>query len=195
MNKHISSGTLRRFASSVIIVVRGSARDVIIVVLASTVAATAYPVVFLWFIQFVNDPGQTSPYASGSPFTLAQVMAIFGAFGVAGGFSTYGSPGLRLNLRRVGVSYILSALGFSFLGMTMPILPLADEGTYSQTVLLVLTLGAFLVVAVTFYFGTLMLLISIGSLLAGDDEHEKRDECRGQDESCCRSSDNRPGAS
>ena len=80
----------------------------------------ASPVVF-WFLTFIGDPLEEIHYASGSPFTLAQVMAIFGAFGLAGGFSSYGDDALRLNLRRVGVVYLFSALGFAIFGMIFPI--------------------------------------------------------------------------
>ena len=151
--------TLRRFA-----------RDAIIMVSALTVGVVALFAVFLWFLQFLGDPEQTASYASGSPFTLAQVMAVFGAFGIAGGFSAYGSADLRSSLRQVGVLYILSALGFSLLGMMLPILPSADEGTSSHTYLEWATLGAFTVAAATFYWGTLVLLFSIGTLLTGDAE-------------------------
>ena len=48
-------------------------------------------------------------------------MAIFGAFGFAAGFSNYGSRALRSQLRRAGAMHIMSALGFSLLGMIFPI--------------------------------------------------------------------------
>ena len=153
--------TLRRFA-----------RDVIIMVSALTVGVVALLAVFFWFLQFLGDPEQTASYANGSPFTLAQVMAIFGAFGIAGGFSAYGSSDLRSSLRLVGVFYVLSALGFSLLGMMLPILLSADEGTSSHTYLAWATLGAFTMAAATFYGGTLVLLSSIGTLLTGDEEDE-----------------------
>ena len=72
-----------------------------------------------WLIVYLPNPNH--PYVGGSLFTLAQVMAIFGAFGFAAGFSKYGNSGLRSQLRSAGAFHILSALGFTLLGMVFPI--------------------------------------------------------------------------
>ena len=72
-----------------------------------------------WLLAYLPDPSH--PFVGGSIFTLAQVMAIFGAFGFAAGFSNYGRRGLRNQLRRAGALHIMSALGFSLLGMIFPI--------------------------------------------------------------------------
>ena len=83
------------------------------------VGAVAGYAVGFWLIAYLPDPSH--PYVGGSIFTLAQVMAIFGVFGFAAGFSNYGSRGLRNQLRRSGALHIMSALGFSLLGMIFPI--------------------------------------------------------------------------
>ena len=58
----------------------------IVTVLASAllgaIMALVYVGVFIWNVSFLTNPIVDNPYASGSPFTLAQVMAIFGAFGL-----------------------------------------------------------------------------------------------------------------
>lgn len=147
------------------------ARDVIIGLSAIMVGVIALSATTLWFLQFLGDPKQAASYASGSPFTLAQVMAIFGAFGIAGGFSNYGNQDLRSSLRLVGVFHILSALGFSLLGLMLPILPYTDGGTSSRTYVEWGIGGAFVVAAATFCCGTLGLLFSIGKLLTGGKEN------------------------
>ena len=81
-----------------------------------------------WLLAYLPDPSH--PYVGGSIFTLAQVMAIFGAFGFAAGFSNYGSRGLRCQLRRAGALHIMSALGFSLLGMIFPIS--TNETTWAE---------------------------------------------------------------
>lgn len=65
--------TLRRIASNAIIIFS-----------ATMVGGVALTTITLWFLQLFSDPGQAAYDLVGSPFTLAQVMAIFGAFGIAG---------------------------------------------------------------------------------------------------------------
>lgn len=142
--------------------------NTVTVISAPVVGVIALFAVSLWFLQFVGDPERTSSYAGGSPFTLAQVMAIFGAFGIAGGFSSVlGDLKLRSSLQRMGALYTLSALAFSLLGMLLPIVPSASGGT-SHTFLVWVTGAAFLVAAVTFVLGTMVLLLRIGELLTAD---------------------------
>lgn len=74
-------------------------------------------------------------------------------------------------MRLVGVFYVLSALGFSLLGMILPILLSSNEGISPPKYLEWVTLGAFAVAAVTFCWGTFVLLFSIGRLLTGDKEN------------------------
>ena len=54
-------------------------------ILIIVVGGFAIPAVFLWFLSFLG--AKENPLASGTPFTLAQVMAIFGGFGLVAGFS------------------------------------------------------------------------------------------------------------
>ena len=93
--------------------------DSVMSFLGVAIGVVAGYAVGFWLIAYLPDPDH--PYIGGSLFTLAQVMAIFGAFGFAAGFSKYGNPGLRTQLRRVGALHILSALGFSLLGMIFPV--------------------------------------------------------------------------
>ncbi len=148
------------------------ARNAIIGFSAMMVVVIAFSAIFLWFVQLFGDPEQATYDLVGSPFTLAQVMAIFGAFGIAGGFSTYGNSYLRSSLRLAGVFYILSALGFSLLGMMLPIFLSPNDGPSPPKYLEWVTLGAFGVAAVTFCWGTFVLLFSIGELLTGDKENQ-----------------------
>ncbi len=149
---------------------RKTTLNTVTVISAPAVGVIALFAISLWFLQFVGDPEQTSSYAGGSPFTLAQVMAILGAFGIAGGFSSVlDSSELKPSLQRVGALYTLSALAFSLLGMMLPIVPAASGGT-SHTFLVWVTGAAFLVAAVTFVLGTMELLVSIRKLLTADKE-------------------------
>ena len=81
-------------------------------------AVAGYAVGF-WLIPYLGDPDH--PYVGGSLFTLAQVMAIFGAFGIAAGFTNHVECRLRRSLRAAGALHIMSALGFTLLGMMLPI--------------------------------------------------------------------------
>ena len=124
--------------------------------LAALAAYVAIIGVLFWFVvYFTNIPNVS---ISGSPFTLAQVMAIFGGFGVAGGFSNYGDCGLRRELRLVGALHLLSALGFSLLGMISPIAIEAVAWGQSWTVpAFALLIGTALIVALGgFSVGTML---------------------------------------
>ena len=88
-------------------------------IVGSALGIVAGYAVGFWLLVYLPDPSH--PHIGGSLFTVAQVMAIFGAFGVAAGFSKYGNHGLGDQFRRAGALHIMSALGFSLLGMIFPI--------------------------------------------------------------------------
>ena len=103
-------------------------------------------------IPYLVDPDH--PYVVGSLFTLAQVMAIFGAFGMAAGFSNYVEFRLRRSLRAAGALHIMSALGFTLLGMMLPLSISEDMWRDHEVVLTVLNFVALAMAIMGFGFGT-----------------------------------------
>ena len=63
--------------------------DMAMSVLGAAIGMVAGYAVGFWLIPYLIDPNH--PYVGGSLFTLAQVMAIFGAFGIAAGLSNHDS--------------------------------------------------------------------------------------------------------
>ena len=94
--------------------------------LLGTLMALVYAGVFIWNLSFLTSPALGNPYDSGSPFTLAQVMAIFGAFGLAAGFSDRVERKLKQDMRRVAICHFVSALCFCLLGLLLPATPYAN---------------------------------------------------------------------
>ena len=88
--------------------------------LIGTIMALTYAGVFIWNLSILTDPILDNPYATGSPFTLAQVMAIFGAFGLAAGFSDRVEQELKVTMRRVAIYHFVSSLSFCLLGLLLP---------------------------------------------------------------------------
>ena len=99
-------------------------------ILIIVIGGFAIPAVFLWFLSFLG--AKDNPLASGTPFTLAQVMAIFGGFGLVAGFSDRVACDLRRPLRRMATLFLLSALHFCLMGMLLPALTVAEGGTASS---------------------------------------------------------------
>ena len=128
--------------------------------MVGAIAALAYPAAFFWIVAYLE--GEANPYATGTPFTLAQVMAIFGAFGLAGGFGSYGSLQLRHRLRLMATLYLLSALCFCIMGM---LLPVAATTTSASPLLTIAVLGSIVVAAVTFSLGTGLWAVLVFELL------------------------------
>ena len=126
--------------------------------------AAALGVVF-WLVVYASNNDQTD--IGGPLFTLAQVMAIFGGFGVAAGFSGNCESELKSQLRRVGALHLISALGFSLLGMTLPIS--SDEKIWADYgVVLGILNGVALVIAMTgFALGTTLWVGQLHKLLVG----------------------------
>ena len=122
--------------------------------LLGAIMALIYAGVFIWNLSVLTDPILDNPYAAGSPFTLAQVMAIFGAFGLAAGFSDRVQQKLRRDMRRVAIYHFVSALCFCLLGLLLPAIPYAEEGTAGYWLIVVAVLAAICGAAVSFAFGT-----------------------------------------
>ena len=129
--------------------------------LASVVTAGA---IAFWVSVFLVSPDH--PYIGGSVFTLAQVMAIFGAFGVAAAFSSYHDCELKLQLRRAGVLHLVSALGFTLWGLIFPISTYENVWARYENTLLILNGGAIFMGMVGFSWGTMMWVGQLPKLLA-----------------------------
>ena len=54
-------------------------------------------------------------------------MAIFGAFGLAAGFTDRIEAKLKRDMRRVAIYHLISALCFCLLGLLIPAIPYAAE--------------------------------------------------------------------
>ncbi len=135
----------------------------VLMIVIGAIAAFAIPAVFIWIATFIGDP--ESPLVGGTPFTLAQVMAIFGAFGLAGGFGSQGTAKFRRSLRLVATLFLISALCFSLLGMLFPGLASAEEGTTSTHVLVGALIGALALAGLAFLAGTVLWMSLVPELL------------------------------
>ncbi len=130
------------------------APTVVVAALLGTIMALVYVGVFIWNLSVIADPIRDNPYATGSPFTLAQVMAIFGAFGLAAGFSDRVEQKLRRDMRRVAIWHFVSAFCFCLLGLLLPAIPYAEEGTAAYWIIVAGILAAIGGAAVSFTCGT-----------------------------------------
>lgn len=138
------------------------------------VAVTFFAVLF-WIIAFAGE--RDSTYPVGTPFTLAQVAAIFGGFGLVAGFSGHRDSDLRQKMRLVGVLYILSALGFSLMGMLLPLSDSFSTGSSGLTSLIGWILAIdFSVVIISFTVGTFIWL-SLVKRLIGEDKPDIETGC------------------
>ena len=126
--------------------------DFVMSLLGAAIGTVAGYAVGFWLIPYLFDPDH--PYVGGSLFTLAQVMAIFGAFGVAAGFSNYVESRLRSSLRAAGALHIMSALGFTLLGMMLPVSTSEAMWRDHGDVLTVLNFVALAMAIMGFWFGT-----------------------------------------
>ena len=144
--------------------------DFIMSLVGAAIGTVAGYAVGFWLIPYLVDPGH--PYVGGSLFTLAQVMAIFGAFGVAAGFSNYVEFRLRSSLRAAGALHIMSALGFTLLGMMLPVSTSEAMWRDHGDVLTVLNFVALAMAIMGFWFGTTLWVSRFHRLLgigrAGD---------------------------
>ena len=144
--------------------------DMAMLALGVAIGAVAGYAVGFWLIPYLVDPDH--PYVGGSLFTLAQVMAIFGAFGMAAGFSNYVEFRLRSRLRGAGALHIMSALGFTLLGLMLPVS--TNEAIWRDHggVLTILNFVALAMAIMGFCFGTTLWVSQFHRLLgigrAGD---------------------------
>ena len=137
--------------------------DSVMSALGAAIGTVAGYAVGFWLIPYLGDPDH--PYVGGSLFTLAQVMAIFGAFGVAAGFSNHLEGRLRSYLRAAGALHIMSALGFTLVGMMLPLS--TTEGMWRDhgVVLTVLNFVALAMAISGFWFGTMLWVSQFHRLL------------------------------
>ena len=142
---------------------------VIAAALLGTIMALIYTGVFIWNLSVLTDPILDNPYATGSPFTLAQVMAIFGAFGLAAGFSDRVEKKLKRDMRLVAIYHFVSALCFCMLGLLLPAIPYAQEGTAAYWIIVVAILVAICGAALSFSWGTVSWLYHIPRILKNED--------------------------
>ena len=125
--------------------------EMLLIILMPVTFVVTWFAVFFWLLTFIGQ--DENPLATGSPFTLAQVISIFGAFGLAGGFAGGVVPEfLRRKMLLMGILYLMSALGFSLIGMMLPILTTSDE----NLTLTILSIIAFSMGAITFGVGNTM---------------------------------------
>ena len=137
--------------------------DSVMSALGAAIGTVAGYAVGFWLIPYLVDPDH--PYVGGSLFTLAQVMAIFGAFGVAAGLSNHLEGRLRSYLRAAGALHIMSALGFTLVGMMLPLS--TTEGMWREhgVVLTVLNFVALAMAISGFWFGTMLWVSQFHRLL------------------------------
>ena len=153
--------------------------EIILRILILLVGGFAIPAVFLWFLSFLV--AKENPLASGTPFTLAQVMAIFGGFGLVVGFSDRVPCEIRRPLRLMASLFLLSALHFCLMGMLLPALTVAEGGTVSGYLLVGAILVTITVSAVSFGLGTFMWAAQLGELINKPKKCRKPKNCP----SCC----------
>lgn len=154
---------------------RGRIAEIAIMVLTGTIGALTYPAAFIWIITFIG--GHENSAAFGTPFTLAQVIAIFGAFGLAGGFTNFGTSEFRRLLRLMATLYLISALSFCLMGMLLPAVALADEKTASTHMLIAWLIGLIIVAAVAFSTGTLLWMSLIRQLTRKEQRIKPQEHC------------------
>ena len=145
---------------------------VVFTALLGAVMALTYAGVFIWNLSVLTDPILDNPYATGSPFTLAQVVAIFGAFGLAAGFSDRVDQKLKRDMRRVAICHFVSALCFCLLGLLLPTIPYAKEGTAWFCIIVVAVLAAIWVAAFSFSLGTTYWIFNIPKILKNEEPVE-----------------------
>ena len=128
--------------------------DMAMNLVAWIVAIVASMAALLWILAFLANP--KNAYIGGSLFTLAQVVAIFAAFGFAAGFSSYGSPKLKRALRGAGIWHVVAALGCTLVGMALPYYAVISTEAVLSDVLKYLISVAFAIVGLSFSWGTFL---------------------------------------
>ena len=137
--------------------------DIVMSVVGAVLGIAAGCAVGISWLETFSKPDNAD--VGGYLFTLAQVMAIFGGFGFVAGFSKYGDGEFRLQLRRAGALHLISALGFSLLGMILPFSN--DEVVWANygVVLYVPNIAAALMAIFGFGVGTFLWVSQLHKLL------------------------------
>lgn len=123
-----------------------------------------------WVVLFLQNT--SNPLLGSTSLVLAPAVAIFGAFGWAGGTALRSSPALRVKLRRIGIAFTVAALFLVIMGMLLPVIEVADTSTTGYWIFawtyVTLTFGS----AFAFGGGTMMLVSIVFQLWNLSDESE-----------------------
>lgn len=92
-------------------------------------------------------------------FELATLSALLGGFVLASGFIGQNNNNLRLNLRRIGALYLVSAIAFILFGLYIPVDAMPDKSEGLIRILKILMPTSFYVGALTFTGATSWLLL------------------------------------
>ena len=141
---------------------KASCLDSIMYVVSAATGALAALALLSWVIFFLINPD--NPLLGGTSLALAPVIAIFGAFGWAGGMSFKADPGLRANLRKIGIAYTMTAFFLVIMGMLSPVIEVADPEATGYYYLAVPYVGLTFLGAFSFGIGTWKLTNSVVGL-------------------------------
>ena len=139
----------------------------LMVVITFAVGGIAPIAISIWSAVLVA--GGDNQLAIGDPFIVAQVVAIFGGFGLFAGFSSTVTGDLRRSLRWMANLYLLSAVSFAMLGLFLPALSTSQSIGDPHTLLLVIIMTCILFGAITFSIGTFIWALQIPELLDGSE--------------------------
>ena len=133
-------------------------------ILSYLVGFVTFVALYVWLSEFPN--AGDNPYVFGTPFTLAQVTAIFGGLGLVAGFSGQHDSGLRRRMRLVGNLYLVSAFGFTLFGLLIPIEGRLLQGIWEAEPVTPWIVAIALLVAISaFVLGTFFWIRSISRLI------------------------------
>lgn len=143
---------------------------VLFVSLLGVVLPLAYIGILLANASFLGDVVTEDDRAVASPFMLAQVVAIFGAFGLAAGFSDRIEHDLRLDMRRIAVLHLVAAFSLCMIGLLLPLSPYLKEGDFSFWLIAVSLIVFMIASAACFAAGTTWWLLDIPKIIGKNAE-------------------------
>ena len=143
---------------------------VLFLALLGVVLPLAYIGILLANVSFLGGTVTENNRAVASPFMLAQVVAIFGAFGLAAGFSDRIERDLRLDMRRIAVLHLLAAFSLCMVGLLLPLSPYLKEGEFSFWLIAVSLIVFILASGLCFAIGTTWWLFDIPKIIGKDAE-------------------------
>jgi len=108
-----------------------------------------------------------------TPFMLAQVVAIFGAFGLAAGFSDRIEHNLRLDMRRIAVLHLVAAFSLCMVGLLLPLSPHLEEGEVSFWIVAISLIVFIIASAGCFAAGTTWWLFDIPKIIGRNAEGQE----------------------